>query len=682
MSFLVKIIAAAIIAILLIVAAVLFTSKVWMRRQTSKYEAIANLVPPALYHPARIALERSHAIKLSESTKSLWRVYEKMGFMVLADYSEKNNAFANVRLAGHPTLKIGLILIEDNDGQSYSVVLAITTDNQVEARGNGPATDLYSGTIHWVMNKNYLPDQCFEEVRLAVEGKTLLNPDTRLLRAIWASIYASNADAEIASGLCTKEKTMQHVASLISKPDEQIIDEVLEASTTAWRRRMEEAVLDNWRHENRIDDAYWEIVKNRIHVVDNFLEPDMIKNMLSENENADILVDRLDKSGFSGIRLYEEAQRQLPNERRYQSIGEVQHPIYALIYAPVDEPGDRIGEHTDTESDHDIYQERTQSVGVFDTQHVEDIVVTISQLTAQSFAETSGKLLWKSAWIWLLPLSLLIYSFIGSGPTGWINWLIYIYALVAFIFLLFSVIPLFLFHQIMFARLYRQPRKGLLLLNILAKIKPLKIITPIQLLAEKCKFWASMDKTNEALNLWEQQKGTLNDETFYAELAQIHDEAGQFDEQLTALRQLHKVSAESNVSTIDLALALLHYKKTSNEAQMLIDRFQPLQLSGLTLAEYWLCHGLIATLHNRYTDSFEFYEKTIEETRPFVAQNPLALILIAQANGYAALSLLALGKREPAIKLMQSIRPILRLHPSTRIIVKRFANQLARSGPF
>lgn len=677
MSFLPKIIAFLIVAILLVIIAGFIISRFFIKKEIRDNESLSTLLPESLSRPARVHLIRSHAYTPGEKMTQLWREFDLMGFMILADYSESHNVVANIRLAGHPALKIGLILVEEEDGGAYGVVMATTNSHRIEARGNGLKTDLSFGMVRWIMRKDYSPKACFDDVKAAVAGEALMKPDTRLLRMIWESIYAQNADAEIASGMVTRNKLIQHITSLSMKADKNFIDELMETGSSMWRVRMREAALDHWRLDNNIGDDDWQSAVAHAHVVDNFLEPADLRTMFPDFEDIDKVIKKIGVADLSGVQLYEAIQKQLPESKRHKQIGEVHHPIYAQIYMP-----ERVTEHIPHETagvepiatslptlpyiKKTVDDEQTKQIG-------EDIL----GLTKNALSQSGGRIVWKNIWIWLLPLGLLIFSF-TSDLNNWLGLFIYAYALVTFFFFIFSLIPSFLYRQVLFAHLYCQPKMGLLLLNALRHCDLLRSVNKGFLVAEKSKFYAMQGNIGDAVELWGDYKENIDETIYYSELAQIYDEGGAFDDQIATLRKLYELFPHNDSGAIDLGISLLHYKKDAVSAEKILSSISEATLFEEKLAAYYFAQGLIRFLYKDYSGALSYYQRALEEAREMIKKEPPVLILIAQISGYAAISLLALGARDHAMKIMKLLSGSLRRHVSTRIIVKRFSLALQK----
>ncbi|GEM_PF-5150538 len=669
MSFLPKLIAFLIIAILLVIIVGFVISRFFVKKEIKRSQSLSTLLPESLSRPARLHLERSRAFNASEKMMALWREFDQLGFMMLADYSERNNVIANIRLAGHPALKIGGILVEEKDGSVYGVVIAVTSSNHVEARGNGREVDLSIGTTHWVMHPGYSAKACFDGVRKAVTGETLMNPDTRLLRMIWESIFAQNADAEIVSGMLTRDKIIRHLDSLSIKPDKELVDQLMETSSTLWRTRMNEAALDHWRLDNNIDDDNWQTIKQHAHVVDNFLEVANLKNMFSDFDGVNSLIQQIGKTELSGVQLYEKVQRLLPENQRYKLAGEVHRPIYALIYVP---------EHVTYEEDTDaipatIPLSQPAEHHISDKAQKEEIGNDILEMTKNALSQTGGRIVWKNIWVWLLPLGLLLLSF-TADLSSWLNVLIYGFALLAFVFLIFSVIPAFLYRQVLFAHAYRQPKTGLILLNMLRHLDLLRSIDRDFLAAERSKFYAMQDDIDSAVELWNDYRENVNDDTYYIQLAQIYDAAGLFDEQIESLRKLHEIDSDNDGVAIDLVVALLHYRKDAVSAEKILKDIDETSLSEVARIDYYFAQGLVRALYKDFFNALVHYQRALNEANAIIKENPLIITLIIQISGYAAISLLFSGARDSASKIMKLLVGSLRQHPSTRIIVKRFSS--------
>jgi hypothetical protein len=696
------------LAVILVIAALVLVAflwfRRWLRRSLAASEVASGLIDPRHSRPARIRLLPHGDHEPGAVLRQEWGDWHALGFRKLGDHGEYNGAFTTVRLAVHPDYGLGLALAEDTADSQATVLFALTHERQLLAVSAGLGPALESATVSWALADGQTPGQRVDTLRARLGNARARVLDHRSAKAVFERAWALVMDADIAAGPPTVAEIEAHAAARgIPAPNAQL-EQAVAIATSQWQTRLEEAVLDNWRRSSHVDAVTWTRVQDDVHVVRTTMDEQSLRTLLCSDDLSTAIFDQLLAQGWRGVELYEQVQRRLPARHRRERLGEVTRPLPAVLFVPGE------GETSDADAGARVHgyeavdqEGRTVSGGVLAT----DVADALQQLAGSGLSEVRivtepgpgvpdsplaadpelarqavrslreplamavARALLASAWIWLPPLLLLIWAVRGGAPYGWGDWLTFIYAGLAATAMFALVAPMVIYNQLLRAKLLGRWSLASAWLAVLRLRILSGALSAVQLTAERCKILAGQGRAVEALSLWAGQEAELPADQYCSELAQIHDAAGDSDAMIEAQRRLIELSQAADTPRIDLAMSLARFRRAADEAEQLLDAVPADSLSEPALCGYHYARGLILAERLQHAAALHQYQIASDKARQYTSM-PTIAGLIAEINGYVALSLRELGEIDRADDLWRSVLPLLQASASSRGLIDRY----------
>ncbi|MFN3988086.1 MAG: hypothetical protein ACK4KV_21565 [Rhodocyclaceae bacterium] len=686
-----------------------FWARRWVRRKVADLSENAEILDLAQQRVPRIRLTATDVPEdCCESLREAWPKWHALGFRKIGDFSDRNGGFLVLRLAAHVEQRLGLALGETEQGQPVSVVFALTDGKRLVASADGLGPALSSSSAEWVLDDGQAPAMRVGLMQARLGEVALRAVDPSMVKSVFERAYALVMDAEIAAGPPTRQAIELRAAERGSVLDAERAEIAERIGYDAWRSRMEEAALDNWRRASKVDAVTWERLDGDVHVVDRVIRVEALRNYLCHDEQSTRLFDQLLSQGHTGPQLYREVQERLPVAARRVCIGEVRRPVRAMLFASPEMPAGesdlgarahgyegqgedgRVLRGSVLANDASDAHAQLQSMGVASARvvtepspGVPDSVLNIDPRSAALMVRAARepvplavvRSLGASVWIWLPPLLLLGWSLSDGGPLSWGDWLIIGYALLAAAAMVVLVAPMLLYNQMARAKLLGQWRRARLCLALLRRVNLLGGITRAQLLAERCKLLAAEGHHAEALALWQEHEADFPPDQYLSELAQIHDAAGDTDAMIEVQRQTVEHSTAKAMPRVDLAMSLVRYQRAADEAERVLGAVSPRDLSELVLSGYHYTRGMILAERNQHGPALRHYQQAIEHASGYRGQ-PLIAGLIAEINGYVALSLRAAGEPERADALWRTVLPVLNGSASSHMLILRYEDAM------
>jgi tetratricopeptide (TPR) repeat protein len=690
-----------VIVVLLLVAFGLF--RLWLKRTSAHFEQVQELLDDP-YRPARLALWPSEHEGITTELKKAWAVWYEHGFRKAGDFASECLDCQSIRLAIHPDHKLGLLLCTAGDDGIHAVVMAITQDKQVHVSSTGLGRPLTTRVLSWSVQSNLEPVEQIDQVLNKAPKDHLHLPTPRLLKSAFEQAWARLMDAELAEGPPTRQAIAERVSNKNPDIDEALIDETHDQAIMNWRERLHDALLDNWQRKSRIEAVEWERLQDRIVIIDDHMRADDMRNWLGSDAFSERLIEQFSRQGLAGIALFEAIQDRMPRQRRYTCLARFKKPVTAIIYcqdesddlAPdigaqaypfeaVDEDGNPVEDVVLARSSKDAHHQ-IREMGLSDISIVNEpnpgeppsddlLDPKLTAIGVRAMREPLSVSLLRAmvhnSWIWLPPLVLLAWSLYQGQPYSWGDWLIFSYAGLAALFMLFVAGPLLFYNQLQLASIRGRFRTAEIYLKLMRLTCMLLPLPPGTLLLEECKLAATRGQVGFALQRWQESESELEPDTWLSGLSQIHDQAGDFDQVIRVQQQLVDISGEKDVPRIDLALSLVRFKRDPDQAEALIAGLDITSMSGLALAGYHYVRGMILAERDQHAAAINQYQQAVSHAGQFRGA-PLAALLVGEVNGYAALSMRACGEREKALALWQSAWPLIRICTSSQVLIQRW----------
>lgn len=691
-----------VIVALLLLAYVLL--RIWLKRIGAQIEQLDGLLEGSS-RPARLALWPGEFDDHTPELKRNWLSWHALGFRKAGDYESGYRGCQEVRLAIHPDHKLGLLLCHSDDGEVQAVVLAITQDRQLYASSSSLGPSLKTRSLNWLVEAELEPQQRVDSVLNAAAPKPLQPLTRKLLKSAFEQAWARLMDTELASGPPSRHSLAEQIRAKSPEIKEALIDEAHEQAIMEWRNNLHYAVQGNWQRKSRIEAAEWERMQDRILIVDEFMGANDLRDFLPDDAYTERLIDQFVRQGLVGIELFEAIQERMPRQRRYTCLMRFTKPVRSAIFdyddsdeassldigaqaypfVAVDEHGQRVDDVVLARSSKDAHRQ-IENMGYGDIDIINEpspgetpsdamLDPELSAISVRALREPLSVSLLRSmaynSWIWLPPLILLGWSLYRGAPYGWWDWLIFGYAGLAFLFMLFVAGPMVFFHQMQLASIrgrFRTARTYMGLMRLCCRFLPLP---PGTLLLEECKLDAQQGQVDKALQRWQEREADLEPETWLSGLIQIQDHAGNFDEVLRLEQQLVDLSGEKDVPRIDLALTMVRYHRDADGAEALISGLDLSSMAGFSLAGYHYVRGLILAERGQHAAAINQYHQAVELAGQFRSL-PLMSLLVAEVNGYAALSMRAKGERDKAEALWLTVWPLIRMCTSSKDLIQRW----------
>jgi tetratricopeptide (TPR) repeat protein len=659
-------IVAAVVLVLLVLAVLAWWGfKRWLRRKIGHYAASAALVDPRYSAPARIHLQLAETVETEPDFDRLWAQAQALGFQRLAELETREGEPALLRVATHPDLPYALALSQHSDAVHFSL-LAIDDGQRLRAVSDGPGESIHSGTLHWDVDASTSLADAFQRLQQACAGRSLRSFDLRLFRLVFERAHARRQDAWLARPPQRAEVARR--GALQTPPsNEQTIDQALQNERQLWQQAVRTAVLDHYRQISRIDADSWERMGDDLHVVHAQMSRDDIGELLVHTDAETALLQQLHAQGLSGSALYEALAERLPSARQRRRLFEVRQPLHAWIYARAEETAPaasvaRTHLYSATQADGSsvggsvLARNSAEAVHQLDALGLRDARVVGESMP---MGELPDFMLLLSAW-----------SLLDGAPFSWGDYLAFAYLAVAAVALLVLIGPMVLYNQLLSARLHGRKRTARLCLALLGRLNLMGGLRPDQLALERAKLIAEDGQLDAAVSYWNRGAAQLEEAQLQTGLAQIFDAAGSIEQAIAAQRAVLKL-LPIDMSRIDLALTLAKHAPDTHEAEAVLAEVDSRELSELAQGGLHFARGLLASRSGDAARALVHFSKAQQQLAQFQS-NPLVLGLIAEINGYAALTLKQSGEADRAQALWQNVRPLLEKHASCRALIARY----------
>ena len=678
--------------------------KRWLRRKMGDYMQSATLVDPRYARPARLQFDVAEDAEPGEPMGALWTRCHALGFRLLADWGERSGGFALLRVARHETLPIALVLTEAADeAQSAAFAMFVTGSSGLHALSDAQGPAIATPAMTWEVDPALTPELALARLDGEAREPGVRQPELRLIEAVYERAWASRIDLDLASPP-DRAATERRAAGRTFTPNQ--IEQAFSIEVGQWRDQVTAAVLDRYRRASRIDAVSWERQRDGVQVVHDLLRRDDIRGFFDGDQTIDALFAQLEAQGLTGIALYEQVLARTPAARMRRRLGEVDRPLRAVVYGRDEaEPAvaaPRAQPHTYEALDDAgkpvhgavFAQDSTDARRQLDALGLSDARILSEPLGAmpESLREFAAdpemaavaaraareplwlallRAIWANKWLWAPPSALLVWTWLEGAPYGWGDYLVFGYAALAFAAVLLFVAPMFLYNQLLLARVRARWRTAAGLLSLLSLLNVSGGMTKAQLVGERCKIEASRGRLEQALARWRRLESELPPADYAQGLVSIYDAVGDHARMIEAQRSFLQHAAAKEMASVDLALSLARHTGAHAEAESLLASTSPQNLSELALGGYHFARGLILAERGQTDLALRQYHEALERMRQFRSM-PLIAGLIAEINGYAALTLKRAGRIEQADSLWHKVRDVLALHASCRGLVQRY----------
>jgi hypothetical protein len=528
-------------------------------------------------------------------------------------------------------------------------------------------------------------------------GDKSLPMNLQLFRAVYEQVYALRMDQKLVH-YPRRETIEQMAAELDAAPTADQIDAAYEMAVDNWNSQVEEAVLDRYRRQSKIDAVAWEELRDGVQVVHARIDDDMVAAMLVIDDVSEKIFDQCVAQNLSGIELYEAVVRRLPPDQQWKQLGQVERPVRAVLFAPnedikSDVPSARRYVY-EAQDDNDqsvqggVYAEngadakrQIEALGLRNAKllieptsvadEVDELLIDdkAAAIAARSVKEgillSMFRALLSNWWIWAIPSGLLVKSYFDGAPYGWGDYVILGWTVLAALAMIFLIAPMFFYNQLLMAQLKAKPSLARFWINLLSLTGKFAGIQASQLTTERCKALA------EALALRAAARAALTEEEYQVALVQIYGTAGEWPSLMDAQRAYLELTPAKETATVDLAMSIARYSDDVDEAEVLIQSVSPADLPEVALIGFQYVRGLVASHRDQQQQALRHFAQAIETARQFETL-PIMLGLIAEINGYAALAFKRSGKLDRAESLWKQSWPILKLHRSSERLIAAF----------
>ncbi len=713
MAIFLKIALGSVLLLLVLGLSLWWWARRWFGRNVGRYLAAAELIAPRYARPARIQLVAAHTAEASTPMQQAWARCHGLGFELLADLEDSAGAFCLVRSARHTRWPFALVLTEEYaEEDKISVqfaVFALTTANQLIAVGNGPEPAAQTASMQWLIESALPVEQAVERLQQLTEGQELRAVDLRLLQAVYERAHAARMDAQLTRAP-QRAEVEQRARELKRNVDSAALDQALALSHTQWLEQIDTAVTDHYRRGSGLDAVAWERIREHLRIVHDRLRPEDIKSRFNNDEAASALVDQFSAQDYSGIRLYRQVAERLPAALQGRQLGEVSRPFAALVFTmadPARAASDEESGAAGTAAAPHLYSatdaEGNTRLGAVLARNSADAKRQLSamgmnegKILSESMPGTEldaalldpaaaavaakalrepillsvARALISNVLVWLPPALLCFFSLRAGPPYGWGDYLGFAYALVASGLLVFMIGPMVLFNQLLRARALGRWSTARTCLGLLRAIRP-PAMRKVLLTAEECKILAARGEVNAALQRWQQEEANEPAEFYLITLAAIHDAAGDHARMIAAQQQLLELAPGNSLVAVDLAMSLARYLRDPDAAEDFLAKVPLAGLSELAMVGYHYARGLIAAERGQHAQAIKHFGEALLQARQFQG-NPLMIGMLAEVNGFVALSLRALGDQPRADALWKTVLPLLKMHRSSESLIERY----------
>jgi hypothetical protein len=698
MLFFLKVVAALLVAICLLVAIGLWLVKRWFRKMSTTGMAAARLIDPRWMRPARLKLKPAVGFEPSESFNVLWRDLNAQGFRKLGDFLDAEQGLV-VRAAWRETDSIGAALVQSRDEETSFALFAIDRQRGFMALSNEPGTEVQLPRMHWQFDEGLAIETAVRQFVGGAQGDERLRLDARGFRLAWEEAHATRADYELQ--FRPRHLVIEQAGAKQNPPaSPDQVEQAYRMVIGHWQGELQAAVLDHYRRSSRIDAVAWEEIRDNLHVVHDQLEEQDVEAMLVDDEAVKHVLKQCVAQGFKGVALYEQVLQRLGPGGQRERIGEVDHPVRAVIYGQrdgVDAPagGGRFlyeavgpdGQATSgaliATSSADALQQAAK-IGLREVRIVMEpnpVDATLDLLDPESAAlavrvsrEGIGVSLLRAlrgnAWIWAPPLAWVGWLLWQGEPFDWAGWVAVLYATAALAVLVFLVGPMVFYNQVLRARVAARWKVAAICLALVKRLSVFGGITRNQLLLERAKILAGQGQLERALELWQGVQGTLPEAEYHSGRSQVFDTAGEHERMIEEQRAAMVDSPLKDMATVDLALSLARWGD-AQEAERTLAKVRQRDLSEMAQAGYQVARGILQAREGRHDVALRQYAAAIGQLESYRG-NPLILGLIAEITAYAAISYKRLGQADRASQLWQHVWPLLKVHRGTERLAREY----------
>lgn len=704
MGYFLAAVAAVLCALVLAALVAFWWFKRWLRRRMGDYQKSAQLLDPRFARPARIQLDLAEDAEPGASLAALWGRCHALGFRLLADWEERNGAFALLRAARHESLPIALVLTEENDEASSAAfaMFLIDGNDRLVALSDAAGPGLESPSLSWDADAAHTPESALARLEAAARELAPREPDLRRIEDGYERAWAARIDVELARAP-DRSALERRAAAHAATPAQ--IEQACEIELSQWHEQLSAAVLDRYRRASRIDAVAWERQRDQVHVVHDHLRPEDIGKLLGGDEATEALVRQFAAQGLGGIALYEKVVERTAAAQVRRRLGAFAGPVRAVVYgrderepaiaapaaqayayAALDAQGEAVHGAVLARDSTDAHRQlgelglaegRILSEPAGLAEGMQEFLVDPEHAAAAARALREPlwiatlRAIWANKWLWAPPLVLLAWTLHEGAPYGWGDYLVFGYAGLALAAFLLLVAPMFLYNRLLVARVHGRWRTADALIGLLSALNLFGGMTRAQLLGERCKIEAARGRPEQALARWHTLQAELKPEDFAQGLVTIYDAAGDHRRMIQAQRDYLAHAPAKEMASVDLALSLARYEENVEEAEDLLARTSPQHLSELALGGHHFARGLICAARGQTDLALRQYAQALERVSQF-RSTPLIGCLVAEINGYVALALKRAGRIEQADGVWRSVRGILTLHASCRGLVERY----------
>jgi len=700
MTFL-KILLAVAIVIIGIIAAGIW----WLRSRLSaaacEFGEAFKLVEHVDLAPARLHLVRDEHPDHEHDVESLIASLEALGFQRIGDLCDYECGLT-LRISRHVSLPIAAAVGAAPNSPPGFVLFALDDTRRVVGRGNGLGDSIALDRLDWQVDPGISPESAFKSMEAAL-GDNQAPIDLRVIRAILEQVHGVRMDRKIVHQ--PTRDTLGEIAAAkgLELTDEQF-DTALGVVMEHWYGQINDAVLDRYRRNSRIDAASWEALRDDIHVVHARLDNDSIEAMLVFDEAGQKVFGSCVAQGLSGIDLYRAVTERLPPDQQWVELDEVERPVRAVLFKPDDsiasnepaaghylyeaaDPDGKVREGSVIATSSGDAKQQLSRMGMRNPRIITEPVPGSNAADELCVDDTSARVAAKAAtqsvglstvralggnwWIWAPPLALLAKSLHDGAPFSWGDYAVFAYALLALMALTFLIAPIILYNQLLLATLKAETRPAMLLVRALGALSIFGGMTAAQLRAERCKILAMDGKCDQALSLWKDERGNMSEAEYLAGLVSIFDASGDVQQKIETQRLLLDTPSSRETAVVDLAMSLARYTDDIDDPEKLIQSVSPAELSELAVAGYQYTRGLLAARRGQYALAIRHYTQALETAEQYAAM-PIVLGFIAEMNGYVALALKQSGDEQKAGAIWDSVLPILTRHRSTASLIEAY----------
>jgi hypothetical protein len=686
------------LAVVLVLAVCVAAGFWWLKRRLEQtvegYTAALELIDAKELRPARLQLHRSDVDALGPALVALLHECRSLGFRPMANFEDHAGGIPLLCAARHRELPIAAALVESSDDEVGFVLFTVDQDKRVFALGNGPGIAVRASSLEWQVTPELSLTLAFDAVRpRALE--TNLPVDLRLFRAVFEQAYAAGMDQKIVHP--PKRESVERKASqCMPPPSEAQVEQAYQMLQDHWYEQLEQAVLDRYRRNSKIDAVTWEDLRERIDVVHEHLDDGAIEALLVDDEVGEQIFSQYQKQGLSGIGLYEAVSARLPANQRRSKLGEVNIPVRARLFTPDEEAscesptaGRYVYEAEDADGnvaqgglfakDARDAKQQLASLGMQDAKLLMESSTGYDLPSELIVDEKSARLAAKAVregvamsvlrailsnwWIWAPPAVLLTMTIRDSAPFDWSDYAVFGYAALAVSALVFLIAPMVLYNQVLLGYVKGRFRYANTCLSVLRVLNRVGLIDDHLLTLEQCKNLAADGAVGEAFDIWHSLQNELCEDLYLSGQVQICDAAGDWPAMIEAQRAYLDETSAKETAAIDLAMSIARFGDDLPAAESLIQSVSPTDLPEVGVIGYQFARGLVAAKRRQYTQALRHYGQAIESSRQF-ASNPIMLGLVAEISGYAALAHKLIGQTDRAQHLWQQAWPILGKHRS------------------